>query len=68
MDVINLTTKQTKKIDNQTAEQARCERWEKEAASTNATADHLEDQVLIVHVMMILCTVIMTKTIFKKIN
>ena len=25
--------------------QARCERWEKEAASTNATADHLEDQV-----------------------
>ena len=29
--VINLTTKQTKKIDNQTAEQARCERWEKEA-------------------------------------
>ena len=31
MDVINLTTKQTKKIDNQTAEQARCERWEKEA-------------------------------------
>ena len=31
MDVINLTTKQTKKIDNQTADQARCERWEKEA-------------------------------------
>ena len=31
MDVINLTTKQTKKIDYQTAEQARCERWEKEA-------------------------------------
>ena len=25
--------------------QARCERWEKEVASTNATADHLEDQV-----------------------
>ena len=29
--VINLTTKQTKKVDNQIAEQARCERWEKEA-------------------------------------
>ena len=31
MDVINLTTKQTKKIDNQTADQAHCESWEKEA-------------------------------------
>ena len=43
--------------DNDNKCQARCERWEKEAASTNATADHLEDQVLIVYVMMILCTV-----------
>ena len=38
--------------DNDKKYQARCERWEKEAASTNATADHLEDQVLIVHVMI----------------
>ena len=32
--------------------QARCERWEKEAASTNATADHLEDQVRVMLMIM----------------
>ena len=36
-----------------TSLQARCERWEKEAASTNATADHLEDQVSMVMMVVV---------------
>ena len=51
--------------DNDKKYQARCEKWEKEAASTNATADHLEDQVLSVYVMMILCTVIINIIIMR---
>ena len=45
--VINLTTKQTKKIDNQTAEQARCERWEKEAVAV------VDDDVVSVVVVVV---------------
>ena len=42
-----------------TSLQARCERWEKEAASTNATADHLEDQVSMVLMVMVLMVVVL---------
>ena len=42
-----------------TSLQARCERWEKEAASTNATADHLEDQVSMVMMVVVLMVMVM---------
>ena len=45
--VINLTTKKTKKIENQTAEQARCERWEKEAVAV------VDDDVVSVVVVVV---------------
>ena len=57
MDVINLRTKQTKKIDNQTAEQAPCERWEKEADVVVVVVDDDVFLMLLLSLLLAMITI-----------
>ena len=43
-------------------DQARCERWEKEAAATNAGADQLEEQVLRVMMVLVMMILVMMES------
>ena len=52
----NQQQKAKKRKNKKNVPQARCERWEKEAAATNAGADQLEEQVIRQHYSLSICS------------